>query len=276
MILGAIGVLVVLGHASALHAQLTDPHRYVAGYVVVEHEARRSGPGQLGVERLAVAIEERRAPITACGQAVLDRGETLRGRVTLALTVRTDGSVHGVHASSDTTGSRTLAHCIAHVIRGLRLRPGPRGGDATFSVPFEMTVHDILAGGVPSLPPPPALGQASVDAARITHTGAGAFDDQAIARMFLTRRAAFRACYERAIRASPALAPGEMMVTFTLTPAGTITDVTTRAPAFEGVDVGTCVTRVVTGFRFNPGPEGGSVLYTVPLRFERTDAEAPR
>lgn len=249
--------------------------RYVAGYVVVEAETRHRGAGRLSVERLAVAIEEQRSALVACGQAVIDQGTTLTGRLTLELTVHADASVHEVRASANTTGSRELARCVVHVVRGIRVRPGARGGDVTFVVPIEWLSHDVLAGSAPpSSPPAPSTELVTVEREGLTHSGAGDFDDQAVLRMLQVRSGALRACYGQALRASPTLA-GRLVVHFTLTEAGMVTDVSVTSAELPGGEaLAACVSTIVMHFRFNPGADGGSLSYSVPITFAQGDRTA--
>jgi len=57
-------------------------------------------------------------------------------------------------------------------------------------------------------------------------------------------------------------------VTFTIQERGNVTDAkasenTTGSPA-----VADCVTRTISRFRFNPGPDGGSVTFRYPFVFQ--------
>ena len=99
-------------------------------------------------------------------------------------------------------------------------------------------------------------------------TSSGEFDQQAVVRMIQTRRSAIQACYERELRATPTLS-GRISVQMTIQESGSVSGVHVADNSMSGGDaVGACVVRVVQGFRFNPGPTGGSVTFTFPFVFE--------
>lgn len=96
--------------------------------------------------------------------------------------------------------------------------------------------------------------------------GDGDFDASTVVRMIRTRISAIRACYEQQLRRNPAL-EGKVTVEFTIQPTGGIsgahaTENTTNDPA-----VASCVVSTVSRFRFTPGPEGGSVVFSYPFVF---------
>ena len=97
-------------------------------------------------------------------------------------------------------------------------------------------------------------------------SGSGDFDSNAVVRMINTRRSAIQACYERELRTTPDLR-GRLVVQLTIQETGSVTGVRATENALNDA-VASCVTRVVQGFRFNPGPEGGSVTYSFPFVFE--------
>jgi TonB family protein len=96
--------------------------------------------------------------------------------------------------------------------------------------------------------------------------GSGIFDPQIVARQIRVRIRAIQRCYERELRNNPSLA-GRVMVRFTIEERGTVsgaraTENTTGSPA-----VAACVVNTIRRFRFNPGPEGGSVQFAYPFVF---------
>ncbi len=97
--------------------------------------------------------------------------------------------------------------------------------------------------------------------------GAGDFDQSAVVRMITTRRAAIQACYERELRQNPTL-QGRVAVQMTIQESGSVSGVRATENSTGSDAVASCVVRVIQGFRFNPGPEGGSVSYTFPFVFE--------
>ena len=97
--------------------------------------------------------------------------------------------------------------------------------------------------------------------------GAGEFDAAAVQRQIKQRLKSITRCYEAELRKNPSLA-GKVTVTFTIQERGNVTDArasenTTGSPA-----VADCVTRTISRFRFNPGPDGGSVTFRYPFVFQ--------
>lgn len=96
--------------------------------------------------------------------------------------------------------------------------------------------------------------------------GSGDFDANLVVRQIRARLRAIQRCYETELRRNPSLA-GKVTVQFTIVERGTIsaasaTENTTGSPA-----VAACVVSTIRRFRFNPGPEGGSVNFSYPFVF---------
>lgn len=98
-------------------------------------------------------------------------------------------------------------------------------------------------------------------------SGSGDFDVQAVIRLINTRRAAITRCYETQLRSDPTLS-GRVAVSMTIQESGSVTNVRASENTTGSDEVASCVVRVISGFRFNPGPEGGSVTYSFPFVFE--------
>jgi TonB family protein len=96
--------------------------------------------------------------------------------------------------------------------------------------------------------------------------GAGEFDSNLVVQTIKTRLRAIQMCYEQQLRRNPALS-GKVTVEFTIQPRGNVTDVHVKENTTGDAAVGTCVANTVGLFRFNPGPEGGSVTYAYPFVF---------
>jgi len=97
--------------------------------------------------------------------------------------------------------------------------------------------------------------------------GTGEFDAATVQRQIKQRLKSITRCYESELRKNPSLA-GKVTVTFTIQERGNVTDAkasenTTGSPA-----VADCVTRTISRFRFNPGPDGGSVTFRYPFVFQ--------
>lgn len=97
--------------------------------------------------------------------------------------------------------------------------------------------------------------------------GTGDFDSQAVVRMIQGRRSAIQRCYETELRNNPQLR-GSVRVRMTIQESGSTSGVSAVENSTNSAALGECVSRVVRGFRFNPGPEGGSVTFTFPFVFE--------
>ena len=97
--------------------------------------------------------------------------------------------------------------------------------------------------------------------------GAGEFDAALVQRQIKQRLKAITRCYESELRKNPTLA-GKVTVTFTIQERGNVTDATATENTTGSPGVADCVTRTISRFRFNPGPEGGSVTFRYPFVFQ--------
>jgi TonB family protein len=98
-------------------------------------------------------------------------------------------------------------------------------------------------------------------------SGTGEFDVRIVSRMIQTRATAIRACYEHELRSNPTL-QGAIRITLTIQESGSVTGVRVVDNTMGNDAVGACLVRVISGFRFNPGPTDGSVTYVFPFVFE--------
>lgn len=97
-------------------------------------------------------------------------------------------------------------------------------------------------------------------------SGSGVFDSSLVTRQIRTRISAIQRCYERELRNNPTLA-GRVLVRFTIQEAGTVSGATAVENTTGSPAVANCVVDTIRRFRFNPGPEGGSVTYSYPFVF---------
>ncbi|HJL16249.1 MAG TPA: AgmX/PglI C-terminal domain-containing protein [Sandaracinaceae bacterium LLY-WYZ-13_1] len=97
-------------------------------------------------------------------------------------------------------------------------------------------------------------------------SGAGVFDPQIVVRQIRARLRSIQTCYERELRNNPTLA-GRVMVRFTIQPTGTVSGAQATENSTGSSAVASCVVRTIRRFRFNPGPEGGSVSFAYPFVF---------
>lgn len=96
--------------------------------------------------------------------------------------------------------------------------------------------------------------------------GSGEFDSAVVVRTIKTRIKAIQACYELELRRNPTLA-GKVTVQFSIQPQGNVTEVKVTNNSTGDDAVAQCVANTIGRFRFNPGPEGGSVSYSYPFVF---------
>ena len=96
--------------------------------------------------------------------------------------------------------------------------------------------------------------------------GTGDFDSSIVVRTIKTRIRAIKACYEKQLRRNPTLT-GKVTVQFTIQPRGNVTGIKVTTNTTNDSQLAQCVTATVGRFRFNPGPEGGSVTFAYPFVF---------
>ncbi len=97
--------------------------------------------------------------------------------------------------------------------------------------------------------------------------GRGEFDSALVQRQIKQRLKSITRCYESELRKNPSLA-GKVTVTFTIQERGNVTDARASENTTGSAAVADCVTRAISRFRFNPGPDGGSVTFRYPFVFQ--------
>lgn len=96
--------------------------------------------------------------------------------------------------------------------------------------------------------------------------GSGEFDSKLVTAEVKKRLRAIQICYEQQLRRNPSL-QGKVVVEFTIEMSGTVSKANATANTTNDPAVASCVVDAVKRFRFNPGPEGGSVTYSYPFVF---------
>jgi TonB family protein len=96
--------------------------------------------------------------------------------------------------------------------------------------------------------------------------GSGEFDAKLVTAEVKKRLRAIQICYEQQLRRNPGL-QGKVVVEFTIEQSGTVSKATATQNTTNDPAVASCVVDTVKRFRFNPGPEGGSVTYSYPFVF---------
>jgi TonB family protein len=142
-------------------------------------------------------------------------------------------------------GSRTAG------LGGLQARTG--GGAGQAQQEGEVVVERRIRGSVQQ-------------GALADESGSGIFDPQIVVRQIRARLRAIQRCYERELRNNPTLA-GRVMVRFTIQPTGTVSGAQATENSTGSPAVAACVVSTIRRFRFNPGPEGGSVSFAYPFVF---------
>ncbi len=97
--------------------------------------------------------------------------------------------------------------------------------------------------------------------------GAGEFDAALVQRQIKQRLKSITRCYESELRKNPSLG-GKVTVTFTIQERGNVTNAKASENTTGSAAVADCVTRTISRFRFNPGPDGGSVTFRYPFVFQ--------
>ncbi len=148
------------------------------------------------------------------------------------------------------------------------LRPRGGGGNGSGTGGFGLGVRPGSSQGVGEggeVVEVRVRGRATVESGEAVD-GDGEFDQSKVTSMVRTRLAAIRSCYERELRTNPSLS-GKIAVQFTIQQTGSVTGARVDENTMGSDAVGTCIVGVVRGFRFNPGPENGSVTYSYPFVF---------
>jgi TonB family protein len=105
-------------------------------------EAEASGRGTFDMQQVVRLIHTRLVAITRCYETQLATAPQLAGRVRVTMTIARSGSVRGVRAIENTTGSDAVAACVVRVLQGFRFDPGPTGGTVTYTFPFTFSPAD--------------------------------------------------------------------------------------------------------------------------------------
>ena len=173
------------------------------------------------------------------GKGDVDRDQEKAFQGVGGLTVATgDASLRGV--KSGTGGSGKVAN-----ISGLRGAGSIAGGD-TGAGSTEKRITGIVRSEAPA-----------VD---------GELDPSLVSKEVRARIGAIKACYERALKRNPNLS-GKVKVRWTITAAGTVSEVDIEEDSMGDSEVSSCIKGLVSRWRF-PAPSGGSVDVVYPFVFQ--------
>ncbi|UJR84729.1 AgmX/PglI C-terminal domain-containing protein [Sandaracinus amylolyticus] len=212
-------------------------------------------------------VEQREQPLVARTRAV---AEGMRAEATLALD---QDPLALVHATGDAR-VRVIADLdavdpMAFDVR-TRIEGTPTVRDESASVrPREVRIDERTRSARAQIRRAPPTSCEDLDREEVAE-GDGDFDVRVVIRMIQTRQAQIRACYERELRERLDL-EGRVKISMTIEESGDVTNVRVverTIPGPPGEAIGECIVRVVRGFRFRPGPEGGRVTYQFPFVFE--------
>jgi hypothetical protein len=102
---------------------------------------KRSAPeidGSMNSNAVAAVIRRGMGAIRTCYQRALKRNPSLKGKITIRLSINTMGRVTRCDIDADTIGDPQVASCIKGYARRWRFPP-PEGGSAEVAVPFVFT-----------------------------------------------------------------------------------------------------------------------------------------
>jgi len=98
----------------------------------------KTKPTVLGSARIKSIISQRLPQVRACYERELKRNSGLKGKVTAAWTIETDGSVRGVRITKNTTGNGALAPCIIKSLSKWRFPASRAPSDVEYPFVFRM------------------------------------------------------------------------------------------------------------------------------------------
>lgn len=87
-------------------------------------------------QELVRVIQAERHQIQACYERALRSEPTLRGRMEVALTIETDGSMSRVRMVNSGALIDAVGECVVGVIRTFRVEHAPQGGTVSYTFPF--------------------------------------------------------------------------------------------------------------------------------------------
>lgn len=122
------------GKAQGEGAAVTE--RAIRGRIDVGAGGDTGGTGEFDAAVVVRTIRARLRAIQMCYENELRRDPSLAGKVTVSFTIQTTGTVTGVKASENTSGSAGLGDCIVQTVERFRFNPGPSGGSVSFAYPF--------------------------------------------------------------------------------------------------------------------------------------------
>ena len=93
-------------------------------------------PSALSSAQIKAIISERVPQVRACYERELKGNSQLEGKVTVAWTIREDGSVVGVRIKKNTTGDRGLASCVKKALSKWRFPASRTSSDIEYPFVF--------------------------------------------------------------------------------------------------------------------------------------------
>jgi outer membrane biosynthesis protein TonB len=216
----------------------------------------RSGAGvdALAAEQIRAVADANHAALQTCFAPAAQKDPTLRGIVTVALTVDEMGNVTSTALSDSTLrnddGQRSDAveACVVRQVRGWRFPPS--AGDTETTLPFPF--------GTPRKP-------WEGDRTSVN----GRLPPEAIKHVIRSNFGRFRQCYEDGLRRHPKLS-GRVQVKFVIDRSGAVASSIDDGSDLPDTAAVACVVRAFGALQF-PQPEGGLVTVVYPIVFNPND-----
>lgn len=119
----------------------------------------------------------------------------------------------------------------------------------------------------PQPPTTPASGDVRVGSGSEVGGSPGDFDSSLVTGKIRQRLGGIRACYERALRNDPTIRGG-VTIEFAVEERGNVSGVNVVTNTIDDAAVGECVANEIKRIpTFNPGPDGGKVVFSYPFTF---------
>lgn len=124
------------GQAGKQLATKGPVEKQVTGRVGTGRSTAVGGAGEFDSNLVFAMIKKRMSAIKACYDRALRNDPNAAGTVKVEFTLQENGTVSGVRALDNTTGSDEVASCVISTVGRFRFSPGPTGGSVTFSHSF--------------------------------------------------------------------------------------------------------------------------------------------
>lgn len=215
----------------------------------------RPGPAQPSIDRDAIAQEASDAAIALLGSIGPGSfSNLLEGGMPMESQARLFDDIHSTSVASNDPGTMRTRD---------RGGDGPTGDISSLRRSGDGTETQQRDEGTPVREH--IITIANPDPDEIDPIGDGEFDSRQVVAAIRRRVPRIQACYEHIIGAVGV--DGKITVAFTIEEAGSVSRLRVIENTAQSEQLAGCVTRNLSGLRFNPGPTGGSVSYSYPFVF---------